>query len=128
MIKENAILTEPVEKTDSNPKEVTVEDVIEIYPSKNQQWVTSSSEENKNDTPQMASKTEILQHGTKNQDKVTRNMVEKEKSVSHNTKIQPEKPFDLEAKIGKLKIVIPLSELAKHDIYKQKIKKSLQIS
>ena len=47
---------------------------------------------------------------------------------SHNTKIQSENSFDLEVEIGKLKIAIPLSELAKHDIYKQQIKKSLQIS
>ena len=38
-----------------------------------------------------------------------------------------EKPFNLEAEIGKLKISIPLSELAKHDVYRQKIQRSLQI-
>ena len=38
-----------------------------------------------------------------------------------------EKPFNLEAEIGKLKIVIPLSELAKHEVYRQKINRSLQI-
>jgi len=34
MIKEKVTFTEPVDKTDSNPKEVTVEDVTETYPSK----------------------------------------------------------------------------------------------
>lgn len=38
-----------------------------------------------------------------------------------------EKPFNLEAEIGKLKISIPLSELAKHDVYRQQIQRSLQI-
>ena len=52
----------------------------------------------------------------------------KEKAATHNTKIQSERPFDLEAEIGKLKVDIPLSELAKHDIYRQQIKKSLQLT
>lgn len=34
----------------------------------------------------------------------------------------------MEAEIGKLKIAIPLSELAKHNIYKQQIKRSLQLT
>jgi len=34
-IKEKAALTEPSDKIGPNPKEVTVEDVTEIYPSKN---------------------------------------------------------------------------------------------
>lgn len=39
-----------------------------------------------------------------------------------------EKPFNLKTEIGKLKIVIPLSELAKHDVYREQISRSLQIS
>jgi len=39
-----------------------------------------------------------------------------------------EKPFNLETEIGKLKIVIPLSELDKHDVYREQISRSLQIS
>lgn len=39
-----------------------------------------------------------------------------------------EKPFNLETKIGKLKIAIPLSELAKHDVYREQITRTLQIS
>jgi len=38
-----------------------------------------------------------------------------------------EKPFNLETKIGKLKIAIPLFELAKHDLYREQISRSLQI-
>jgi len=38
-----------------------------------------------------------------------------------------EKPFNLEAEIGKLKVAIPLSELAKHDVYRQQIQRSLQM-
>ena len=39
-----------------------------------------------------------------------------------------EKPFNLEKEIGKLKIAIPLSELAKHEVYREQISRSLQIS
>lgn len=53
--------------------------------------------------------------------------MKKGKSPSHNTKTQSEKPFDLEVEIGKLKIAIPLSKLAKHEIYKQQIKRLLQM-
>ena len=52
----------------------------------------------------------------------------KERAAIHNSKTQADKPFDLGTEIGKLKIAIPLSELAKHDIYKQQIKKSLQLT
>ena len=45
-----------------------------------------------------------------------------------NTKTQTEKPFNLEAEIGKLKIAVPLSELAKHDVYRSQITKSLNIN
>ena len=53
--------------------------------------------------------------------------MEKGKPASHNTKTQSEKSFDLEAEISKLKISIPLSELAKHDVYRQQIQRSLQM-
>ena len=39
-----------------------------------------------------------------------------------------EKPFNLETEIGKLKVSIPLSELAKHEVYREQISGSLQIS
>ena len=38
------------------------------------------------------------------------------------------KHFNLEAEIGKLKIAIPLPELAIHEVYKEQINQSLQIS
>lgn len=41
--------------------------------------------------------------------------------------MQIEKPFNLETEIGKLKIAIPLSELDKHEAYRQQINRSLQI-
>jgi len=117
-IKDKAVLTEPSDKTDANPKEVTVEDVSDVQTSKNQPFTFPSSKENLNSNPQNISKTEIPQDNIQNQEKITENEIEKEKSASHNTKTQLEKPFNLEAEIGKLKIAIPLSELAKHDVYR----------
>ena len=52
----------------------------------------------------------------------------KENLAASNTRVQVEKLFNLETEIGKLKIAIPLSELAKHEVYREKINRSLQIS
>lgn len=128
MIKEKFTLAQTIDTSDVNPKEVTIEDVTETYPSHKQHCTTSASEPNPIKTPQNIVKLDVLQDENENQDKITKNTVDKEKSSSHNTKTQSEKPFDLEVEISKLKIAIPLSELAKHDIYKQQIKKSLQIT
>ena len=56
-IKDKAALTVATDNTDPNPKEVTVEDVTEIFPSKNQPLVSSSLKENSNSTPQNTSET-----------------------------------------------------------------------
>ena len=93
-IKDKATFTETADKTNPNSKEVTIEDVTEIYPSKNQPLVSSSLKENSNKTPQNPSETEILQDNTENQEKVTQNVIEKGKSASHTAKTQSEKPFD----------------------------------
>lgn len=58
------------------------------------------------------------QDQTENQEELPKRSINKEKVVNPNAKIQTEKPFDFESEIGKLKIAIPLAELAKHDIYK----------
>jgi len=126
-IKDKVFLIETSDKTVPNPKEVTIEDVSVMQSSKNDPFVSFPSKENSNSTPEILPKTEISQENTDNQGQITENVVEKGKSASQNTKTQSEKPFDLEAKIAKLKIYIPLSKLAKHDVYKQQIKRSLQM-
>jgi len=126
-IKDKTILIEPSDKIDPNPKEVTVEDVSDVHSSKNQPFTFPSTKEDSNGTPENNSKTEILQNNIENQEKITVDSTEREKSASHNTKTQLEKPFNLEAEIGNLKIYIPLSELAKHEVYRQQINRSLQI-
>ena len=94
-----------------------MEDVTVVQPSKNQPFVSFPSKENSNSTPKSLPKTEIPQEITDKQDIIADTPIEKGKSVYHNTKTRLEKPFD-EAEIAKLKISIPLSELAKHDVYK----------
>jgi len=126
-IKDKAILTEPSDKIDPNPKEITTEDVTDVQASKKQPFTLHSSKENSKSNPQNTSEIEIPQDNIQDQEKITESTIEKGKSASHSTKTQSEKPFDLEVEIGKLKISIPLSELAKHDVYRQQIKRSLQI-
>ena len=55
-------------------------------------------------------------------DKNTENPENRENPTVRNTKAQTKKPFNLEAEVGKLKVVVPLSELAKHDAYQEQIK------
>jgi len=117
-IKEKAALIETVDKTDLNPKELTVEDVTDVQPFKNRPFVSFPSKENSNSTPKSLPKTKIPQEITDKQDIIADTPIEKGKPAFHNAKTQLEKPFDLEVEIAKLKISIPLSELAKHDVYK----------
>lgn len=65
---------------------------------------------------------------TPEKEKNPENIAEKENPTIQNTRTQTEKPFNLETEVGKLKIVVQLSELAKHDVYRSQIYKSLQIS
>ena len=73
-------------------------------------------------------KTGSAHNNTHDEEKVTENTAKKENLATSNTRVQVEKPFNLEIEIGKLKIAIPLSELAKHEVYREKINRSLQIS
>jgi len=51
-----------------------------------------------------------------------------ENPAVQNTRNQIEKPFNLETEVGKLKIVVPLLEFNKHDVYRNQIIKSLKTS
>lgn len=108
-----------------------VEDITQMQPSIDQPLPPSSSKENLNSIPKIPPKIEKPQsstsHNTDKQDQATDTPMEKGKLASHITKTQLEKSFDLEVEIGKLKISIPLSQLAKHDVYRQQIQRSLQM-
>jgi len=73
-------------------------------------------------------KTTSAHNTTPQKEKSIENTTEQENPTVRNTKTQTEKHFNLETEIGKLRIAIPFSELAKHDVYKEKISRSLQVS
>lgn len=54
---------------------------------------------------------------TPEKEKSTENTENKENIVVLNPKVHVEKPFNLETEVGKLKLILPLFELAKHDAY-----------
>lgn len=78
--------------------------------------------------PEMDLEIDSAHNSTPEKEKNTENTTERENLAARNAKVQIEKPFNLETEIGKLKIAIPLSELAKHDVYREQISRSLQIS
>jgi len=121
-------VTEPNDKSDSITNEVTVEDITETDSSNQQPSVTQPLHSKPSNTPQKIGKKDKPQAQTENQEESPNKSSDKETTINQNVKTQLEKPFDLEAEIGKLKIAIPLSELAKHDTYKQQIRKSLQLN
>jgi len=128
MLKEKVTIAEPNDKTDSISNEVTVEDITETCPSNQQPLVTPPSDHTPSGIPQKGSKKEKPQDQIENHEEIPNRLSDKEKTVNQDVKTQNEKPFDLEVEIGKLKIAVPLLELDKHDIYKQQIKKSLQLT
>ena len=78
--------------------------------------------------PEVDVETTSTHNPTPEKEKNIENIQEKENPVIRNAKTQSQKPFSLEAEVAKLKIAIPLSKLAKHDVYRSQINKSLKIS
>jgi len=106
-----------------------MEDVTDTHSPIDRPLPPSYPKENLNGTPKNVPKAEIpqtvIQHNIDIPKENIESMPEKEKSTVINAKNSLEKPFSLEAEIGKLKISIPLSELAKHDVYRQQIQRPL---
>lgn len=57
---------------------------------------------------------------------VMENSAEKDNLTAGNVKIQTKKHFNLETEISKLKIAIPLSELPRHEVFREQISRKLQ--
>ena len=121
-------MTELPIEIDFDPKEPTVEDISDLKPLKSQSSTPFPSKENVTSFPKNNFKMDLIQNSTHDEEKVTENSTEKEKFATHNTRTQVEKPFSLETEIAKLKITIPLFELARHEVFREKINRSLQIS
>jgi len=126
--KDKAALIEPPLETDLNPKEPTVEDISDLQPSKNQASTSLPPTEILNSPLENNFKIGSAQNSTHDEEKVTENTTKKENLAACNTRVQVKKPFNLETEIGKLKIAIPLSKLAKHEFYMEQINRSIQIS
>lgn len=127
-VKDKAALTKPPLEIDLNTKEPIVEDISDLQPPKNQPSTSLPSKEILNNPYENDFKTSLVQNSTYDEEKVTENIEKKENLSASNTRVQVEKHFNLETEIGKLKISIPLSELAKHEVYREQINRSLQIS
>lgn len=70
----------------------------------------------------------LVHHNIPVKEAVVENSVERHNLVAQNVKTQTEKPFNMEAEISKLKVSIPLSKLARHEVFTEQISRSLQIS
>jgi len=119
-----AIVTELNNTTESLAKEVTIEEITKPFSSNQQPMATSSLHPNPSVIPQEMSKKGKPQDQGKNQEEEIMN---KERTVIHGQKTQSEKPFDLETELRKLKVAVPLSELAKHDIYNNKLRSPFKL-
>lgn len=115
-------------RIDFNPKEPTFEDISDSTPSNNQPSTSFPPKENVEESLEFNFKVDSAHNNTLDREKSIENTTEKENLSARNAKIQIEKTFNLETEIGKLKIAIPLSELAEHDIYRERMSRSLQIS
>jgi len=114
--------------TDPNPNNPTVEDISDNQQPNTEPSTSIPLKGNVEDPPETDFEATSVHNTTPQKEKNKENIAEKENLIVRNTKTQAKKPFDLETEIGKLKISIPLSELAKHDVYRSQISRSLQIS
>ena len=111
-----------------NPPNPIIEDVSDNQPISKPKSTTfppvGNVEETVEVNPEISSKQNFIHEKEKN----IEDPKYRENPTVQNTKTQTEKPFNLEAEIGKLKIAFPLSKLAKHDVYRSQITKSLNIN
>jgi len=100
---------------------------LDLQPLNSQSSTSFPPKENASRSPKINFKADLVHNSTPDREKTIENTTEKENISAQNAKIQVEKPFNLETEIGKSKIAIPLFELPKHDVYREKISRSLQI-
>ncbi len=125
-IKDSHIPTIP--KSTSNPNSPTVEDVSDKDKSKQCSTSVSPLREIVEEPLEYGVQVTPSHHNIPVKEVVVENLVEKHNLAAQNVKIQTKKPFNMEVEISKLKVSIPLSELARHEVFREKISRSLQIS
>jgi len=125
-IKNPPIQTPP--KTDPNPNHPTVKDISDSQKIDRQPSTSYPHKGNMEEPPEIHIETTSAHNKIPIKEIYIENAAEKENLATRNAKVQTVKPFSLEAEIGKLKIAIPLSKLAKLDVYREQISRSLQVS
>ena len=114
--------------TDPNLANPIIEDVYDNQANNRHLSSSLPPKGNMEEPPKVDLETNSTHNPTPKKEKNTDNTEDKENPNVQNTRTQTEKPFNLDTEVGKLKIVVPLSELAKHDVYRSQINRSLKIS
>jgi len=111
-------------KTNKNPSSPTREDVSDNQPNNEQPSTSLPSKETMEESPNI-----VLEKSAKNVPNPEREE-NIENVATRNPKVQIDKvmlPFNLRVEVAKLKILVPLTELVKHDAYRSQISKSLNV-
>ena len=96
-------------RTTPNPSNPIIEDVSDNQPNNKQQSNTFPPVGNVEEIVEVSSEIPSNQNFIHEKEKNVEDPKNRENPTVQNTKTQTEKPFNLEAEIGKLKIVVPLS-------------------
>ena len=94
--KDKTSLTKLPAKTHLNPKEPMVEDISDLQPSSDQPSTPFPPKNNVNSSPENNFKADLVHNSLLDEEKTTKNATEKENLAARNTKMQVEKPFNLE--------------------------------
>ena len=124
-------ITTPVHilsRSNNNPSNPIIEKVSDNQPNDKPPSTSLPSKGNVVEPPKVDLGETADHNPSPKKEKNIENIENREYTTVRNPKAQTEKPFNLETEVGKLKIVVPLSELAKHDAYQNQINRSLKIT
>jgi len=126
--KSNTIPVHILSRKNPNPNNPIIDDVSDNQPQNKQSSTSIPPKWNIVEPSEVDLETTSAHNPIPEKEINTKNTTKKENPTVWNARTQIERPFNLEAEVGKLKIAVPLSELAKHDIYRGQISRTLQIS
>lgn len=107
-----------IPKSTSHPNSPAVEDVADKYKSEQHPTSVSPLREIVEEPLEDGEQVTPVHHNIPVKEAVVENLVEKHNLATQNVKIQTEKTFNMEAEISKFKVSIPLSELARHEVFR----------